>query len=100
MTQEKLANELNIDQSTLGRWLKENSHNTAPMNGKAIKAAREHFKHKQETKPKLEMNRLCKGCPNGYKSDLTCASNGNQRRCPVYRYNREKRRKKMARLSK
>lgn len=95
MTQEKLANELGIGQSRLGRWLKENSHNTAPMDDNAIKAAREHFKHKQETKPKVDMSRLCKGCPKGYKSDLACANNGNQRRCPVYRYNREKRKQQL-----
>lgn len=95
MTQEKLANELGVNQSTLGRWLRENNYKTSPMDDKAIAAARERYKIKVEKKVKPIMNVLCKGCPKGYANDILCASNGTQRRCPVYKYNREKRKDNM-----
>lgn len=97
MTQEKLANELGVNQSTLGRWLRENNYKTSPMDEEAINAARIHYKDRayEVAKQKPIMNVLCKGCPKTYASDLLCASNGTQRRCPVYKCNREKRKGNM-----
>ena len=49
----------------------------------------------EELKIKSQMNILCKGCTKKHKSDEQCAMDGTQRRCIVYKYNREKRKKLM-----
>lgn len=51
---------------------------------------------KQESKKKI--NILCKGCPKQMKDDLFCASTGEQRRCPIYKRNREIRKMQMPSL--